>query len=1093
VSQWKALAVERLGPPDPTWPSIWGPASPGADPVSANGLRTYDLSPFLLPLGSISQTMERDLSKASMASINLDLSDATGSLAEILGPFSEILGVPGSRYFGPWIRITESWPGGSAIRFTGYLDETSLEWDQDQHQTSCTVLHATQLLSERNLADIQGFLRAYPATPAAVDTTMVVSTGDDLLAKDANTAGMWTARANALDIEKQLWSQGMLSWESYDAVLTDRRTMNGQNYDYVTDYPVPKAPSSRLTIGGTTYSIRKVMDHPDSALTVQTSETDPLGWLFLTYRIAVLALVGPDGSVPDLTNVLSVGETLTFTQSEAERTHYLLALAVAAPESGAEGPDHLMLDTVDQLVPGDDLSFYNSLAAAPTLTVRVAALDGEKNQVMLTKPISDALAAGMKIRRNSRVPVLVDALAAIRLAIAPFSLETTQLVEALASDPVVSWLPYDLTTPSLYGVVEIQPLDRNGKIRLSRRGTATVSGGWQDGMVGVWEGSLTDGLTYKGLSLDGGTKDPALPMRSLGDPCQWPSLPAGSSSWAPPTIGILGDLSGHATTPPNGWRSRWRSIENFTRQGQRMYSIWDGTLVEWSLHEPDVDLPPTLVAWVGSLFPRQFRVTGASWFCTEQTADGNAGMGAEISLSPSGLPSGGSWLALGMGAWIGSLGHEEALLGLYVSGTASPFTKVQAVLLPQVARSGSSVTRVAQVVTLWDSSTTGSQPCGVWALGGGLALQVTKETINGQAMPRSYLYFYDGSGLLVRDLAGMEILPGTIHPLCPTGQGSASRLGGWYCLAIESYQDTDSSPDSLPRRLRFLHLGPDLKVVNGDLEASPWNPLDTTLALRRGEVIHSTLSPTETLAARMVRVNVTDNAMLGFAGGRLFQVHEAISRTLDQIPIDSMTALDLVENAGQALLASAVPTQEGGYSLVSRRAGVLRLREIGTHQAVSIADGEESQVRITQSNQAFVSEVNVSYSDAMTGNSNTVTVYPDFKGGTPLDLDLGGLVASETMGRAVGASAAHYHGRPGRVRNSTLRDLAPGLASSQPPPFWADWRVGDLLELDMTVVADVATCHGWKIVQLENAPEARTATLSLVQLPDPVSGRAPWA
>jgi hypothetical protein len=131
LSTWHVRAIERLGTPLPSWPTIWGPAAPGTDALAANGLRTVDLTPFLSPLSDFSSTLERDLTKASFGSVNLDLVETDESLAVLLGPSSATLATS-TRYYGPWIEITEVWATGSAVRWTGYLDETSIQWDEAQ-------------------------------------------------------------------------------------------------------------------------------------------------------------------------------------------------------------------------------------------------------------------------------------------------------------------------------------------------------------------------------------------------------------------------------------------------------------------------------------------------------------------------------------------------------------------------------------------------------------------------------------------------------------------------------------------------------------------------------------------------------------------------------------------------------------------------------------------------------------------------------------------------------------------------------------------------------------------------------------------------
>lgn len=1087
MSTWSVLAVERLGHPSPQWPSVYGPTA-GADPVAANGLRTLDLTPSLEPLDTFTQQMERDLTKSSFASIKLDLADATGALADALGPFSATLATA-SRYYGPWIQVVETWTGGSALRFLGYVDESSIQWSEDDARTQLTVMHASQLLRERLITDFPELLRPWPSVPTNASQEFTQSTADALLAA---VTGDFTPRSNAGALEAALWAAGQLSWKAATIEATTTRTIlnpdgSSQTNSYTVTYAVPTAPASSVIIDGTAYAV----DHLDWDSTIEGTLVvgDPAtnGTVYTRHPVRIYL----QGS-PDLTVHLTLGATVAWGIPEARRTHYLLnGGAIAAPASGSDGVRQVRLNTVEQLVPGDTLTltFTDSTSGAPRQATadlpRIIDLDGETGTVYLAQPVSQGYSNISKVRRNSQDPVLFDGLAYARRLVAPFTLDAAQFAPAPIDLPVVCWQPYDAANPALYGVHNLQVVDGTGKLRLARRGSDNGSGAYP--AAGAWEGSWASGWTWLGLPTADATH------QILGDPLQWPGAAA---PYRAPAIFVEGDLSGGAATPPNGWRPAWRTWATLDKQIQDPESTWNGTAVVWTSTTATGDVPARLVAYTASTPApgRLIRISSGTWTFEAHTGDGTLGSAATPTITGT-LPTG-NWLALGMGCWANG-DEQEALLGLVATGSAYPFTDMTAVLLSQA--SGGALT-VQQVQQLWASTDT--LPAGPWALGGGLVVQATTETIDGLAYPRTRLHKLNGSTWSHVDLRTLEVLPQTLCPLLPTGATGARRVGGWYALALETFANDNYAA---ARRLRFLHLDADLNLVNGDPEMDPAVATDPTAWFSRGDLLASVV-PDGSLLARMVRTSSTEDACAGMIGGRLFSVANRLPVTVERLKIgatapagntldvshsgDGMTVADYLEQFAAAQLATAVPRADGSQALISRAAGTLRARTYldgATTRAVGVKAAERGHLARTQAWEGWIRKVRITYADILADATATVETAGTFDGGRILELDMSALLASQTMARALGRAAIYWFGQPAPLLQETWTDLTPGTQGAMAPVFWADWVVGDLVPFTPYDPAAPTPVDVYKILSLKPKVEAREVSVELRKQPYPIT------
>lgn len=1077
MSRWYVTAIERLGAPDVLWPTVYGPAH-GSNPVTDNGLRALDLTPYLAPLADFSAQMERDLTGGSFSSIKLDLVDEDGSLADALGPFSATLATA-SRYFGPWIEVWERWGTiDEALRFRGYLDETSIQWDEDGAKTQCTVIHASQLLRERLITDYPNLLRPWPSVPTNSSQEFLQKTADALLHSAVPT---FTTRPTASAIEAALWAVGELTWKvSPQETVRQRATLHPDadpTYTtYTTTFPLPSAPASSVVIGGQAFAV----DHTewDTSIVGANFTGDPLGdFTETTYYPVRVVLQG----MPNLSALLSLDDTVTWGVPESQRTHYLLASStIADPTSGSDGPKAIVLNTVEQLAVGDvlTLTFTDATSGVPrTTTAELPAiidLDGETGTAHLAQALSQGYSNISKVRRNSQDPVLFDGLAYARALVAPFTLDSSQFSAAPTDVPVLVWQPYDVASPSLYGVHNLQTVNQTGGLLLARRGADNSLGDFPT--AGVWAGSWGGTWAWLGQPAANSTHE------IYGDVLQFPG---GTNPYSAPVIYTEGDLSGGAATPPNGWRSAWRSWAAVNHIAQDPESTWDGSAVIWEPGTASGDIPAKVVAFAASTATpgRYARTSAGVW--TFQAHTGSATLGSASTPSITGsLPSGG-WLALGMGV-LADGDEEEALLGLVATGASYPFTEVKAVLLSQAA--GGNLT-LEQTESLW---TTGAIPAGPWAVGGGLVVQTWQETIGGVDYPHTVLHKLNGSTVLTVDLKTLEVIPQTIQPLLPIGAPGSKVLAGWYALALETYTDSNFAQS---RRLRFLHLDAELTMVNGEPEADPSTPTDLTTYFSRGDVVASQ-APDGAIIAKMVRTSNAEDRMSGLAGGRIFTISNDLPSTVERLKIgatipqgntltvahsgDGMSAATYLEKFAAAQLASAVPMADGNMALVSRSAGTLRLRTIGSEQA-SVWPAERGKRTKTQAWQGYIRKVRVTYSDVLADATASVEVSGGFDGGRILALDMADLVGGPTMSVAIGRAAMFWFGQPAPILGEIWGDRTGGVAGDLAPTWWADWQIGDRVILDPFTTP--APAEAWKILKMQPGLEARTVNVELRKQP----------
>ncbi len=1077
MSRWYVTAIERLGAPDVLWPSVYGPAQ-GSDPVVDNALHTLDLTPYLAPLSDFSAQMERDLTGGSFSSIKLDLVDGDGSLADALGPFSATMAT-GARYYGPWIEVWERWgTSDQALRFRGYLDETSIQWDEDGAKTQCTAIHASQLLRERLITDYPNLLRPWPSVPTNSSQEFLQSTADALLQAAAST---YTPRSDASAIEAALWAIGKLSWSaSPQRVHRQRAIYHPDTYptlsESTTYYPVPTAPASSVIIAGQAYAV----DHLEWGGIEWSDFTGDLSGSYTDTTFAPVRIVLQ--GMPNLTGLLHLGDTVTWGVPESQRTHYLLAGgAIAEPTAGSDGPKYVDLNTVEQLAVGDvlTLTFSDATSGAPRTTTAdlpvIIDLDGERGRAYLAEALSQGYYNVSKVRRNSQDPVHIDGLAYARALIAPFTLDTTEFAAAPTDVPVLSWQPYDVAAPSLYGVHNLQTVNQTGGLLLARRGADNALGAYPT--AGVWAGSWGGTWAWLGQPTASATHE------IYGDVLQFPG---GTNPYSAPVLYIEGDLSGGAATPPNGWRSAWRTWHDLQHLTQDPESTWNGTSVSWGTAAASGDIPAKVVAFAASTAtPGKYARTSAGVW-TFQAHTGSATLGSASTPTITGsLPSGG-WLALGMGIRANG-NEEEVLLGLVATGASFPFTEVKAVLLSQAA--GGDLT-LRQTVSLW---TTGAIPAGPWALGGGLVVQTWKETIGGVDYPHTVLHKLNGSTVITANLKTLEVIPQSIQPLLPIGDPGSKVLAGWYALALETYTDSNYAP---ARRMRFLHLDAELQLVNGEPEADPSTPTDVTTYFSRGDMVASRV-PDGAIIAKMVRTSNTEDSFSGLVGGRIFTISNSLPTTIERLKLgatvpsggvmtvahsgDGMSASTFLEKFAAAQLASAVPGADGNMSLVSRSAGALRLRAIGTQQ-VSVQATERGKRTKTQAWQGYIRKARVSYADVLAGETAAVEITGAFDGGRILDLDMSDLVAGPTMAVAIGRAAMFWFGLPVPVLGEIwVEDRTGAVADDLAPTWWADWQIGDRVILDpfTTPVPSVA----WKILKMQPGLEARTVNVELRQQP----------
>lgn len=1075
MSTWHVVAIERLGAPAPYWPTIFGPEA-GADPVAANGLRSLDLTPFLAPVGELSSQLDADLVKGSSSELQIDLQDADGSLAEALGPNGTI--ATSSRYYGPWIEVWERWgSSSSALRFRGYLDESSLQWSEADAVTQATVIHASQILRERLVSDFAELLRPWPSAQTNIATQdFTQSTADALLDAAVST---YSPRTDAVAIEAAQWALGRLSWTTglSRVVTTEWIDVGGhlRPFTETQTFPAPDAPSQNLIIGGHSYAV----DHIAWGIGASEDAADRSN----TTSVATVYLQG----APDLTGIPHLGDNVVWGIPEYRRTHYVLAggsTMIPAPADGSDGQKFIDLDTVEQLAPGDSLTLtFSDFSSGFQRTVTadlptIIDVDGETGRVHFAEALSQGYLLVSKIRRNSQDPVLFGGLGYAEKLVAPFGLDVSEFASAPTDLPVLTWLPYDMAAPSLYGVHSIQTT-APGTIRAARRGSSDGSGGFP--LAGAWSGVIDGSWAWLGAPTASATHE------IFGDVNQWPG---GANAFAAPVIYVEGDLSGGAATPPNGWRALWRTWRTLDDMIQGPESTWDGAAVLWVAHTALGALPARLVAFVAATPTpgRYIRTAGGSWTFAAHTAD--ATLGTSTTPAISGTVPTGSWFAMGLGIWGTSGDDKEAILALYSDVSTFPFNQVGAILLSQAT--GGDLT-VRQSATLW--SGVGAAP-GPWALGGGLVVQAYAVTIDGLSYPATTLHRLDGATVSSATFRTLEIIPQTIQPLRQVQIEGAWKVSGWYALALETYANADFA---LARRLRFLRLDSSLAIVNGDLEADPANPTDPTAYFRRGEVVAS-IVPDGSVIARMVRLSQTSDDMVGIFGGRLFQVAQSLPKTVERLAIgasvpagqfsiagsgDGMTASDYLEQLAGSQLASVVPTAAGGFRLVSRSAGTFQLRTFGASR-VSVQASERGPKVRSEVWAGYIRKVRVTYSDILAGNTATVEVLSGQDGGRILELDHSAVLTSPTMARALGVAAAYWFGHPVASVQETWIDRTGGLPSDQAPTWWADWQVGDLVTFESTPTSTPTPVPAWKLMALQPGPESRQARVELRAMPSPI-------
>jgi len=1085
VSTWHVLAIERLGAPAPSWPSIFGPAE-GPDPVAANGLHTLDLTPFLAPVEELSTQLDADLVKGSTSELQLDLVDADASLSAALGPNGTLAAA--GRYFGPWIEVWERWgEDSSALRFRGYLDESSLQWSEEEALTQATVIHASQLLRERLVTDFAELLRPWPSVPTNSSQSFNQSTADDLL---RGAVGSYVPRVNKSAIETALWASGQLSWKAMPRSRETWKTIERPDFSdptryFDSEFQLPDVPASTLVIGGTSYAVARL--EWDTTVSAAAEIGDVLNGSRTTYNVVRVVLQG----APDVSAALHVGDTVVWGVPESRRTHYVLAggPVIVPPVDGSDGEKFVKLTTVEQLVPGDvlTLAFVDATSGAPrTLTEDLPTIidvDGETGKVYFAEPLSKGYSHISKIRRNSQDPVLFDGLAYAQALTAPFGLDLSQFQSAPTDVPVLTWLPYDMATPPLYGVHCIQTTAQR-VIRAGRRGPDNGTGVFP--VAGVWARSV--GETWSWLGAD--TADAT--HRVFGDVNQWPD---GTNAYTAPVIYIEGDLSAMAATPPNGWRPCWRTWKSLSTLTQDPESSWDGSAVDWGPVAASGDIPAKLVAFAASAPTpgRYVRLAAGAW--TFEAHTGNGVLGAPVTPTITGSLPTGNWIAMGLGIW-GSAGDDkEAVLGLVVTGTTFPFAAVRAVMLSRA--SGGSLT-LLQDAALW---ATGGAPAGPWALGGGLVVQTYAQTFDGLTYPTTVLHRLDGATVSSATFRTLEIIPQTIQPLRQIQVDGEQKIAGWYALALETFADDNYAP---ARRLRFLHLNRDLTILNGSPEADPANPNDILSWFVRGEIV-SSIVPDGSLLASMVRLDQTSDDMVGLFGGRLFQVARSLPKTVERLAIgaeiqagqfsiagsgDGITVADYLEQLAGAQLASVVPTAAGGFRLVSRSAGAFQLRTFGAER-VSVRASERGPRTQSEVWAGYIRKVRVTYSDPLAGSTATIEVMSGQAGGRVLEVDHSTVLTSPTMARALGVAAAFWFGTPVQSLQETWVDRTGGLFADLPPTWWADWQVGDLVTFESSPSGSPTDVTAWKVMALNPGPETRSARVELRKMPSLISTGAP--
>jgi hypothetical protein len=397
-----------------------------------------------------------------------------------------------------------------------------------------------------------------------------------------------------------------------------------------------------------------------------------------------------------------------------------------------------------------------------------------------------------------------------------------------------------------------------------------------------------------------------------------------------------------------------------------------------------------------------------------------------------------------------------------------PFNNVQIALFSQ--ESGPAVT-LRQTYTVPDSVVA------AWSMGGGLVVATEGPAVG------TRVYRLNGTTALRRYFASLEIIPQTICAMSPqvlpaiTGSDTRKIVSGWAMLAIETYQDDNFQAS---RRMRFLRLDATLAPINGRLEQDPEFPTDTTKKVLRGEIISQAVTD-GSITCNMVRTGVGDD-LVGMIGGRPFQVKAEIFPIIEKVRLGDMTVAEFTEALGSAYVASAIPSPTGDIRFVSRASGQLHLRTKGGLTSSVFAD-ERGPKTVLQAFQGFVSEVRVTYREALLDTDQEVSAIPVYAGGKPMEIDLGTILSSESAARSVGAANASWFGVPAPVTTETWTDITEGLGGDLAPAFFTAWQVGDLVTFDTYNASVGATITLYKIHRMAPAVDSRTVEVELIRLP----------
>jgi hypothetical protein len=169
-------------------------------------------------------------------------------------------------------------------------------------------------------------------------------------------------------------------------------------------------------------------------------------------------------------------------------------------------------------------------------------------------------------------------------------------------------------------------------------------------------------------------------------------------------------------------------------------------------------------------------------------------------------------------------------------------------------------------------------------------------------------------------------------------------------------------------------------------------------------------------------------------------------------------------------------------ALVSRAAGTLRTRAVGA-QRVSVRPEERGDLTRTLVWEGYIRKVRVTCSDILTDETVTVEEAGSFAGGRILELDVSDLISSRAMSRALGRAWVHWFGQPAGLLSETWTDRTLGLAGALGPTWWAEWRVGDLVTLDVYDPTAPGPVTAYKLLALKPKPEAREVAVELRQQP----------